>query len=84
MNMDRRAASHPARPGLISTSARGVEKLRAQFAALIPVGRMRRPDEIAHAALFFACDESSFVAGVDLVVDGGMSAIRRPADSRSA
>ena len=53
----------------------GADKVRAQFAELIPVERMGRPEEIANAALFLASDESSFVAGIDLVVDGGMSAI---------
>jgi NAD(P)-dependent dehydrogenase (short-subunit alcohol dehydrogenase family) len=36
-----------------------------------PLGRMGEPDEIARAALFFACDESSFVTGTALPVDGG-------------
>lgn len=35
----------------------------------------RRPEEIASAALFLSSAESSFVAGVELVVDGGMSQI---------
>ena len=38
-----------------------------------PMGRLGRPEEIAYAALFLACDESSFVTGHALVADGGFS-----------
>jgi NAD(P)-dependent dehydrogenase (short-subunit alcohol dehydrogenase family) len=49
--------------------------MREQLKTMIPLARMGRPEEIANAALFLASDESSFVAGIDLVVDGGMSAV---------
>ncbi|GAB4233076.1 MAG: 3-oxoacyl-[acyl-carrier-protein] reductase [Methyloligellaceae bacterium] len=38
-----------------------------------PMGRFTRPEDVAKAALFLASDESAFVTGIDLVVDGGMS-----------
>jgi NAD(P)-dependent dehydrogenase (short-subunit alcohol dehydrogenase family) len=51
------------------------EEFRAQLATVIPVGRIGRPEEVASAALFLASAESSFIAGAELVVDGGMSQI---------
>ncbi len=51
------------------------DAVRAHFASVIPFGRLGRPEEVANAALFLASDESSFVAGIDLSVDGGMGAL---------
>lgn len=48
---------------------------KQMFESLIPRGTMGRPEEIAAAALFLASDDSSFVNGVELSVDGGFSAI---------
>ncbi len=39
-----------------------------------PLGRLGTPEEVAYAALFLACDESSFVTGTELIVDGGFTA----------
>jgi NAD(P)-dependent dehydrogenase (short-subunit alcohol dehydrogenase family) len=44
------------------------------FAATFPMGRMGRPEELAQAALFLASDESSFVTGAMLAIDGGQTA----------
>jgi NAD(P)-dependent dehydrogenase (short-subunit alcohol dehydrogenase family) len=51
------------------------EAVRSELASTIPIGRLGRPEEIAAAALFLASDESSFVAGVELCVDGGLSQV---------
>jgi NAD(P)-dependent dehydrogenase (short-subunit alcohol dehydrogenase family) len=51
------------------------DKIREHFAQAIPLGRMGRAEEVANAAVFLGSDESSFVAGIDLVVDGGMGAV---------
>ena len=55
------------------------ELARRKAGALHALGRMAKPAEIAYAALFLACDESSFVTGECLVVDGGLSVIVNPA-----
>ncbi len=39
-----------------------------------PMGRLGRPEEIARAAVFLACDDASFMTGADLLVDGGYTA----------
>jgi NAD(P)-dependent dehydrogenase (short-subunit alcohol dehydrogenase family) len=48
---------------------------KAQFEAMIPRGKMGTPDEIASVALFLASEDSNYVNGVELVVDGGVAAI---------
>ncbi len=49
--------------------------IRAQFTSIVPLGRMGKPDEIGKAAVFLASDDASFVAGVELFVDGGSAQV---------
>ena len=51
------------------------EATKAAFESLIPRGKMGRPEEIATVALFLASDDSSYVNGMELVADGGTTAI---------
>ena len=64
-------------PGTIDTAVFvGVPKeVKDQFVSLIPMGRIGQPDEIAKAALFLASEESSFITGIELFVDGGTVAV---------
>jgi NAD(P)-dependent dehydrogenase (short-subunit alcohol dehydrogenase family) len=49
-------------------------KAREEMTETQPCGRMGRPDEIAYAAVYLACDESSFMTGSEFIIDGGWSA----------
>ena len=65
-------------PGPIATPMQDqvlTAEAKQMFESLIPRGTMGRPEEIATAALFLASDDSSFVNGLELSVDGGFSAI---------
>ncbi|MGG7105088.1 SDR family oxidoreductase [Rhodococcus sp. 24CO] len=56
---------------------------RAALTALHPIGRLGTPEDIAYAILYLASDESSFVTGSELVIDGGYTA-RSPATNQLA
>ncbi len=67
-------------PGVIQTAmvdrfVKGQPEARSAFVQLEPVGRFGTPEEIAKAALFLASDDSSFITGIVLVVDGGLTAV---------
>ncbi len=59
----------------LARNAEEVDQLRASFAATVPLGRMGTADEIAKAAVFLASDDSSFITGIELFVDGGSAQI---------
>ena len=63
-------------PGLIPTEGAGVygdPEVKAARAAAIPVGRLGTPLDIANAVAFFASEQSSYVNGQALFVDGGLT-----------
>jgi NAD(P)-dependent dehydrogenase (short-subunit alcohol dehydrogenase family) len=64
-------------PGIVDTPLQApylTEALRKEFETGIPLGRIAHPREIASVALFLASDESSYMTGAELVVDGGFMA----------
>ena len=54
--------------------AHELEETKAKLDARQPVGRMGRPDEVARAALYLVADESEFITGSVLTIDGGLTA----------
>jgi len=66
-----------ATPGIeqLTGSKEGIAQWEASMSAAVPLGRVGEPDEIAKAAVFLASDDSSFVTGIELFVDGGMAQI---------
>jgi NAD(P)-dependent dehydrogenase (short-subunit alcohol dehydrogenase family) len=64
-------------PGIVETPLQApylTDELRAEFKTGIPLGRIGQPRDIAYAALFLASDESSFMTGAEMIVDGGFMA----------
>jgi NAD(P)-dependent dehydrogenase (short-subunit alcohol dehydrogenase family) len=74
---DRGIRSNVLSPGPVDTPLVGEQPKEAieRIVSTVPMGRMGEPDEIAKAALFLASDDSSFVTGIELFVDGGRAQI---------
>ena len=78
---DRKIRTNVLSPGAVDTPMfdeqfpEGAAEARKQITAMTPLARLARPEEIASAALFLASDQSSYVAGIDLPVDGGLTAV---------
>jgi NAD(P)-dependent dehydrogenase (short-subunit alcohol dehydrogenase family) len=80
---DRRIRVNAVSPGSIETpglndllaSSEAGEQRRNMISNSVPLGRLGTPDEIAKAVLFLASDDSSYVTGTELFVDGGFAQI---------
>src|SRR6266478_2500399 len=74
---DRRIRSNVVSPGPINTPlvSRQSANVIARIVSTVPMGRMGEPEEVAKVALFLASDDSSFVTGIELFVDGGRAQI---------
>jgi NAD(P)-dependent dehydrogenase (short-subunit alcohol dehydrogenase family) len=66
----RRSNAHTVTPGLDVLLD---EKEQAGLVAKIPLDRMGTPDDLAKAALFLASDDSTYITGIELMVDGGVA-----------
>ena len=64
----------PMTSGMVQSEELG-EQLKTNLVSAVPMGRMGNPDEVAKAVSFLASDDSSYVTGIELFVDGGMAQI---------
>jgi NAD(P)-dependent dehydrogenase (short-subunit alcohol dehydrogenase family) len=64
----------PGLSDLLASSDTG-EQRKKMISSSVPLGRFGTPDEIAKAVVFLASDDSSYVAGAELFVDGGFAQV---------
>jgi hypothetical protein len=61
----------------VGGDAEKIEAVLKGFAGMVPAGRIGRPDEAAQAALWLCSDAASYVTGLSMIVDGGLTAWAR-------
>lgn len=78
--LDRKIRANVITPGTTDTPAfdkfvpaEQMEAVKKHFADQMPIGRIGQPSDIGKTAVFLASDDSSFMLGAELVVDGGMT-----------
>src|ERR1700709_24523 len=78
--LDRKIRANVITPGTTDTPAfekfvpaEQIEAVKTQFANVMPAGRIGQPADIGKTAVFLASDDSSFMLGAELLVDGGMT-----------
>ena len=64
-------------PGIdgLAADQEKADELKAFLLSEIPLGRLGRPEDVAAAALFLASDQSTFITGIELFVDGGTNQV---------
>jgi NAD(P)-dependent dehydrogenase (short-subunit alcohol dehydrogenase family) len=80
---DRRIRVNAVSPGSIETpglnnllaSGEAGEQRLTMISSSVPLGRLGTPDEIAKAVVFLASDDSSYITGTELFVDGGFAQV---------
>jgi NAD(P)-dependent dehydrogenase (short-subunit alcohol dehydrogenase family) len=68
------ATDTPAARELVASSETGQQRLK-MISNTVPLGRLGTPDEVAKAVVFLASDDSSFITGTELFVDGGFAQV---------
>jgi NAD(P)-dependent dehydrogenase (short-subunit alcohol dehydrogenase family) len=72
---DRKIRANIIHPGFVDTPMQRElsEESKKAIAQGVPLGRLAQPEDIAYCALFLASDESSYITGAEIVVDGGLT-----------